>query len=133
MTDRPVLLNTSVLIARETARPLRLGALPDEVAVSVITIAELRAGVLAAAETAVRARRLATLESVSGLDALHVDSSAARHWAAMRVRLAEQGRRAKVNDLWIAAVALANDMDVVTQDDDFDVIRSAGGPGVIRV
>ena len=34
------------------------------------------------------------------------------------MRVAELGRRAKVNDLWIAAVAAANRMDVVTQDDD---------------
>lgn len=39
-------------------------ALPDELAVSVVTIGELRAGVLAAAETEVRARRLATLTGV---------------------------------------------------------------------
>lgn len=49
------------------------------------------------------------------------------------MRLAEQGRRAKVNDLWIAAVAKANGMDVVTQDADFDVIEGAGGPTVVRV
>ena len=29
--------------------------------------------------------------------------------------------------------AKANGMDVVTQDDDFDVIEGAGGPSVIRV
>ena len=47
--------------------------------------------------------------------------------------LAEEGRSAKVNDLWIAAVAAANGMDVVSQDDDFDAIEAVGGPSVIRV
>jgi predicted nucleic acid-binding protein len=51
----------------------------------------------------------------------------------LRVRLAEEGRRAKINDLWIAAVALANDLPVVTQDDDFDPIEAVGCPAVIRV
>ena len=51
----------------------------------------------------------------------------------MRVRLAEQGRRAKVNDFWIAAVAAASNLDVVTQDSDFDVIEQVGGPTVVRV
>lgn len=133
MNDRAVLLDTSVLIARESGRPLDLAALPEQAAISVVTIAELHAGVLAAGDTSTRARRLATLEAVSVVEALPVTSEAARWWAELRVRLAEEGRRAKVNDLWIAAVALANGMDVVTQDDDFDVIADVGGPAVIRV
>lgn len=70
---------------------------------------------------------------MAGVEALPVTVAAARRWAELRVRLAEQGRRAKVNDLWIAAVALSNHMDVVTQDDDFDVIEQMGGPAVIRL
>ncbi len=88
---------------------------------------------LAAAYSATRSRRLTTLESVWAIDPLPVTAEAARRWAQLRVRLAEQGRRAKVNDRWIAAVAQANSMDVVTQDDDFDVIEQARGPAVIRV
>lgn len=133
MSDRPALLDTSVLIARESGRPVDTEALPDEAAISVVTVAELHAGVLAAPDTAVRARRLATLEAISAIEALPVTAAAARRWAELRVRLHEQGRRAKVNDLWIAAVALSNSMEVVTQDDDFDVIEAAGGPRVRRV
>ncbi len=99
----------------------------------MVSIGELHVGVLAAADTATRARRLSTLEAISVIEALPITAEAARRWAQLRVRLAEQGRRAKVNDLWIAAVARANGMDVVTQDDDFDVIEGAGGPAVIRV
>lgn len=127
------LLDTSVLIATEAGRPLDTNALPDEVFISVVTIAELQAGVLAAADTATRARRLATLDSVAGLEALPIDIVAARHWATLRVRLAEQGRRINVNDLWIAAVAAANDLPVVTQDSDYDPLESVGGPQVIRI
>jgi len=127
------LLDTSVLIATETGRPLDTSALPDEVFISVITIAELQAGVLAAADTATRARRMATLDSVAGLEALPVDVIAAGHWATLRVRLAEEGLRLNVNDLWIAAVAAANDLPVVTQDSDYDALAIIGGPQVIRV
>lgn len=133
MTARPGLLDTSVLIARESGRPMDQTTIPDQTAVSVVTVAELHAGVLAAADTATRARRLATLEAVAAVDALPVDAEVARHWARLRVRLAEEGRRAKINDLWIAAVAAANDLDVVSQDEDFDVIEGVGGPTVIRV
>lgn len=127
------LLDTSVLIASETGRPLDTDALPDEVFISVVTIAELQAGVLAAADTATRARRLATLDSVAGLDPLPIDVAAAGHWATLRVRLAEAGRRISVNDLWIAAVAAANDLPVVTQDSDYDPLEAVGGPQVIRI
>jgi toxin FitB len=54
--------DTSVFIAREARRPL--GDLPDEIAVSVITAAELEFGVLRARDPSVRAARLATLARV---------------------------------------------------------------------
>lgn len=122
-----------MLIARESGRRLDVDALPEQVAVSVVTLAELHAGVLAARDTQTRARRLATLDSLAAVEALPVTVEAARHWARLRVRLAENGRTAKVNDLWIAAVAAANAMDVVTQDADFDAIEAVGGPTVVRV
>jgi len=127
------LLDTSVLIASETGRPLEVDKLPEEVFSSVVTIAELQAGVLAAPDTATRARRLATLDAVAGLEALPIDIIAARHWATLRVRLAEEGRWINVNDLWIAAVAAAHDLPVVTQDSDYDPLESIGGPPVIRI
>jgi predicted nucleic acid-binding protein len=54
--------DTSVFVAQETGRPL--GDLPDEIAVSVVTAAELELGVLRAKDTDTRARRLATLAQV---------------------------------------------------------------------
>ena len=133
MTTRPALLDTSVLIARESGRRLDRETLPEQTAVSVVTLAELHAGVLAATDTSTRARRMATLDSVSVVEPLPVTAEAARRWAELRVRLAEEGRTAKINDLWIAAVAAANGMDVVSQHGDFDAIESVGGPTVIRV
>jgi predicted nucleic acid-binding protein len=127
------LADTSVFIASESARPITVAALPDEVFVSVVTIAELHAGVLAAPDTATRARRLATLDAVASLEPLPIDAAAAAQWAALRVRLHEVGRRINVNDLWIAAVAAANDLPLVTQDADFDALEAVGGPVVIRV
>ncbi len=131
--SRRALLDTSVLIAQESGRALDAESVPEQTAVSVVTVAELHVGVLAARDTTTRARRLATLDAVSGVEALPITAEAARHWATLRTRLAEEGRTAKINDLWIAAVAAANGMDVVSQDDDFDAIEIVGGPTVIRV
>ncbi len=127
------LLDTTVFIARQSGRPINAELLPDESAVSVITIAELHAGVLAAPDTSIRARRLATLESVADINALPVDEPAARIWAQLRVHLADSGRRVRINDLWIAAVAAANQLPVVTQDDDFDPVAGVAGLAVIKV
>jgi predicted nucleic acid-binding protein len=126
-------LDTSVFIANETGRPLDESSMPEEVATTVITLAELNAGVLAAGSAEVRARRLATLDAVADIVALPVDEDAARVWARLRVHLAETGRRMGVNDLWIAAIAVARGLSVITQDDDFAALEGASGFAVIRV
>jgi predicted nucleic acid-binding protein len=131
-TDRG-LLDTSVFIASETGRGLDVARMPAEVAASVITLAELQAGVLAARDVATRARRLATLDTLVDLEVLPVDEGAARAWARLRLHLAEQGRRINVNDLWIAAIALSRDLPVVTQDGDFDPLEGVDELAVIRV
>ena len=127
------LLDTSVLIASESGRALDEAALPHQLAVSVITIAELHAGIYAARDTETRAAWLATLESISSLEALPVDEAAAREWARMRYRLAESKRRLNVNDLWIAAIAVSRGMPVVTQDRDYEPLIGLGGPEVMLV
>lgn len=132
MTTRG-LLDTNVFIAQESGRQLELDALPDQSYVSVVTLAELEAGVLAAHDTETRHRRLATVQAVAALVPLTVDAAAASHWARLRVLLHENGRRLNVNDLWIAAVALAHDLPVVSQDADFDVLAELGLITVVRV
>lgn len=123
------LADTSVFIALEGGRTLAVDRLPDELAVSVVTIAELRVGVLAAADSATRARRLATLTSAMAFDPLPIDDAVAEAWAGLRLQLRDRGRRMPVNDSWIAATAIALGVPVVTQDADYveleglDVIR----------
>ncbi|MHA6619247.1 PIN domain-containing protein [Pseudonocardia sp. DLS-67] len=127
------LLDTSVFIALESGRPLDEQRIPDETAVSVVTLAELQAGVLAAVDVDVRARRLATLDAVSDIELIDIDESAARTWARMRVHVAGSGLRVNVNDLWIAAVAASRGLAVVTQDDDFGPVEGVAGLQVVRV
>jgi predicted nucleic acid-binding protein len=127
------LLDTSVFIAAESGRPLDTAKLPDHSVICPVTIAELQAGVLIASDVDIRARRLATLESTADIEVLAIDSRVAREWARLRVHLAESGRRLNVNDLWIAATAVANGLPVVTQDDDFLPLQGTAGLDVIRV
>ena len=101
------LADTSVFIARETARDLDTESLPDELAVSAITIGELRVGVLAAADTATRDRRLSTLTAALLLQPVPIDDSVAASCARLRILLRDSGLRMPVNDSWIAATAIA--------------------------
>jgi predicted nucleic acid-binding protein len=126
-------LDTSVFIATETGRQLDEALIPDEVATTVVTLAELHAGVLAATTSDIRAQRLATLESVADVETLPVDDEAARMWARLRIHLAETGRRVRINDLWIAAIAASRALPVVTQDDDFAPLDGAANLTIIRV
>lgn len=126
-------LDTSVFIAQESGRQLDAALLPDQVATTVVTLAELNLGVLAASSADVRAQRLATLDAIADIVALPIDDDAARLWARLRIHLAETGRRVRINDLWIAAVAASRGLPVVTQDDDFDALNGVAGVDVIRV
>lgn len=62
-----------------------------------------------------------------------VTAGAASQRALLRVELHAAGRKAPVNDLWIAAIARANNLPVVTQDDDFDALADLGLLTVIKV
>jgi predicted nucleic acid-binding protein len=126
-------LDTSVFIATESGRQLDEALVPDQVATTVVTLAELHAGVLAARNSDIRAQRLATLESVADMETLPVDDDAARMWARLRIYLAETGRRVRINDLWIAAIAASQALPVVTQDDDFAALTGAANLTIIRV
>jgi len=127
---RRALADTSLFIARESGRPLAQIELPDELAISVITLGELRAGVLTAADVATRAVRLATLTEALTVDVVEIDQAVAEMWARLRVMLRNGGFRMPVNDSWVAASAMALQVPVVTQDDDYGEVS---GLSVIRV
>lgn len=115
------LADTSLFIALETDRPLR-AAPPPSVQLSIITIGELRAGVLAATSPEARASRLRSLTKALEAEPLPVNDAVAAAWAEMRHAMRGTNSRLPTNDSWIAATALAHGIPVVTQDDDFDAV-----------
>ncbi len=119
------LADTSLFIASESGRTLSDEGVPDTLAISIITLAELRAGVLAARDLQTRARRLTTLSFVAQYDVIVVDASVAEAWGQLRVALRDAGRRLGVNDSWVAATAIALDVPLVSQDRGFE-----GVPGL---
>ena len=115
------LLDTSVVIDWDEPEVAR--ALPDEAAVSTITLAEMSAGPHLATSPVEAARRQARLQQVEGLfEALPFDAQAARSFGQIVAAAAEQGRshRRRAADLLIAATAHANGLTLYTRNpDDF--------------
>jgi predicted nucleic acid-binding protein len=121
--------DTSVFITREAGRPL--GELPDEIAVSVVTAAELELGVLRADDPSTRAVRLATLLRVRGeYPLLPMDDAIASCFARLADEELRAGRKLRPHDTWIAATALRHGAAVITQDADFSAFASVD---VLRV
>ncbi len=119
-----------MFVARESGHPLDEANLPDELAISVITLGELRAGVLAAVDVETRDRRLTTLGEALAFDPVPVDEPVAEVWARLRVLLRGMQKRMPINDSWIAATAISLGVPVVTQDEDY---VEAPGLEIIRV
>jgi predicted nucleic acid-binding protein len=122
-------LDTSIFIAHEQGRPLGR-PLPEQVSVSVVTLAELELGVLMARDPDTRSRRLTTLTRVREQTAgLPVDDRVASAYARLAAAELSAGRQPRVHDTWIAATALAHRVEVWTRDADFssfaavDVVR----------
>jgi predicted nucleic acid-binding protein len=110
--------DTSIFIAQESGR--ELGELPEEIAVSVITAAELELGVLRATDADARATRLSTLSRVHATyPLLPVDPETASCFARIAASERSRGRRLRRHDTWIAATALRHNASVATQDADF--------------
>jgi predicted nucleic acid-binding protein len=116
------LLDTSVVVDWDD--PTVAAALPDEVAVCAITLAELAAGPHLARSKSEGARRQARLQQVEAtFEPLPFDAIAARSYGQVVTAVARTGRshRGRVADLLIAATAHANGLALYTRNpDDFD-------------
>ena len=124
-------LDTSVFIAAEQDRALAADRLPDELAVSVVTVAELILCVHMAASDRIRGERLATLRSLQSTYAvLPIDDEVAGAFGLLVASARRAGRRPKVQDSWIAATAYAHQAAVCPQAGDSDEIPDID---VIRV
>ena len=126
------LADTSIFIAREERRPL--GALPEELALSVVTVGELELGVLAAEDGETRARRADTLALARAADPIPIGEPVMSAFARLVFDCRRSGLRPRVLAALIAATAVEHGLPVVTQDDDFSAIaQSHPALTVIRV
>lgn len=115
------LADTSVFVAAEQRRSL--GEPPaGEARISVATLTELGVGVRMAASEDLRRLRRATLERSQRFVPLPYDEAVADRLAGLLAAARRLERRAGAMDAIIAATALVHDLEVWTQDDDFEVL-----------
>jgi predicted nucleic acid-binding protein len=124
------LIDTSVVIDLER---IDRDTLPEELAISAVTLAELAAGPHATDDPAERARRQDRLQRVEAtFDPLPLDAAVARAFGRVYAAVAASGRKARGRralDLLIAATALASGLPVYTRNaDDFE-----GVAGILEV
>ena len=110
------LLDTSVVIDLDH---IPLDALPKELAISSITLAELSAGPAATSDAEERARRQDRLQRAESVfEPIPFGTDAARAYGRVYAAVRESGRasRGRLADLLIAAVALAEGLPVITRN-----------------
>ncbi len=125
VTPQRALADTSVFIGLESERFDASQFANFEWGISVVTLGELRLGVLQARGPEAASRRLSTYQLAQRFEALPVDESVADAWALLVSRLREAGLKVPINDAWIAATAIAHDIPIVTQDADYDLMPDA--------
>lgn len=104
-------------------------ALPSEIAIAAVTLAELAAGPHATDDPAERARRQERLQRAEAtFDPIAFDVSAARAYGRLYAEVASGGRKARGKralDLLIAATALAAELPLYTRNpSDFDGLHT---------
>lgn len=131
-------LDTSVVIELERVDP---SSLPEELATSAITMAELAAGPHATEDVEERARRQDRLQRAeAAFDPLPFDAAAARAYGRLYAAATAVGRKARGQravDLLIAAVALSLDLPLYTSNphdfaaltEELEIVRVAAPVG----
>ena len=118
------LLDTSVVIDHDVIDPKLL---PDESAISAVTLAELAAGPHATDNRDERAKRQDRLQwAAATWDAIPFDDEGARVYGRMfaAARAAGQSSRPRFADLLIASTAAANNLPLYTRNpDDFRALK----------
>jgi len=106
------------LFQGDAALAERLG-LCDEVWIPLIVLAEIKAGFLGGNRRHRNEILLRKLLSKATVGVLLPDRETAEHYARLFVQLKRAGTPVPDNDLWIAALALQHDLQLITRDKHF--------------
>jgi tRNA(fMet)-specific endonuclease VapC len=121
------LLDTNVVIALFAGEPSVVQAVRDaEVAsklrVPTIVLGELYYGARKSSKPIENTARVDALESRAAV--LGCDAGTSREYGKIKESLRARGRPIPDNDIWIAALALQHDLNLVTRDSHFQEVDS---------
>jgi predicted nucleic acid-binding protein len=120
------LFDTSVLISGFPS--LQIEDIPETMAISVITLGELRAGVRLASDPVARAARQERLVAVrDAFQPILVDEAVAEHYGDVLAVARSAGRTTKATDLLIIATASATGRTLYTHDSRQAALAQAAG------
>ena len=124
------LLDTSILVAHDESGALEL---PASAAISVITLGELRAGVLMAGDPSLAENRRRRLAAVRAAFApLPVDEPVAERYGDLLATARSKRRSAKATDLLIIATAATSSRELYTLDSaQARLAEAAGVPATV--
>jgi predicted nucleic acid-binding protein len=120
VTERRALADTSIFVGMEARRFEASQIEGYEWGISAVTLGELRLSVLQATDPEAVSRRLSTFQLAHRFAAIPINEAVSDAWALLVSKLRAAGRKAPINDSWIAATAIAYGVPVITQDSDYD-------------
>jgi predicted nucleic acid-binding protein len=94
----------------------------EEVWIPLIVLGELKAGFAGGTQAIRNERLLGLLLAKSTVGVLLPGRETAEHYARVFVQLRKRGRPIPDNDLWIAALVLEHDLELITRDAHFETI-----------
>lgn len=113
------LIDTSVLVAAERGHLNLFGIVEsfddDDAFISVVTVSEILHGLHRATTAAIRDRRSKFIEQILDLLAvIPIDVEIAREHSWIWAHLTMKGNMIGMNDSWLAATCMANDLTMAT-------------------
>lgn len=123
---RSVILDTNVLISfveNEDAALTRLLSKFDEIVLTPTVLGEYRAGISDTKRGRESERALETLLESDSVREIGITSKTADYYAKVFRSLKAKGRPIPVNDIWIAASALENGLELCSFDKHFRAVE----------
>lgn len=124
-----MVIDTNVYSALDSGNEVAVAALKlaEQLYVPIVVVAELRFGFKNGSNLQQNEAKLVKFLSQSFVETLYVTDKTAEIYAELALHCRKSGRALSQNDLWIAALALENELPFVSFDNDFAVLEQHFG------